>query len=90
VLGGSIDNIYPEENKKIAEKIVKTGGLLVSEYIVGTKPIPMNFPARNRIISALSDGVIIVEAKEKSGALITADFALEYGKDVYAVPRKYK
>lgn len=86
VLGNGLDTIYPPENKNLAKTIIQTGGVLVSEYMIGTKPVAMNFPARNRIISALSSGVIVVEARQKSGALITVDFALEQGKDVYAVP----
>lgn len=66
--------------------IIKAGGAVISEYVVGTKPEKLNFPARNRIISGLSDGVIVVEAREKSGTLITVDFALEQGKNIYAVP----
>lgn len=63
------------------------GGLILTEYVVGTKPKPMNFPARNRIISGLSFGVLVVEASKNSGSIITADFALEQGKNVYAIPR---
>ena len=73
----------------IADKIIEEGGAVISEYPLGTKPEKMNFPARNRIISGLSKGVIVVEAKEKSGTLITVDFALEQGRDIYVVPRKY-
>ncbi len=86
VIGNGLDNIYPYENKNLCERIIQNNGLIVTEYIIGTKPSKMNFPARNRIISGLSDGVIVVEAKEKSGALITAEFALEQGKEVFAVP----
>ena len=86
VLGNGIDSIYPKENEIIAQKILEYGGAIISEYPVGAKIEKKNFPARNRIISGLSQGVIVVEAKEKSGSLITADFALEQGKDVYAVP----
>ena len=86
VLGSGVDIIYPSENVKLAEKIIETGGCLVSEYIVGTKPLGEHFPARNRIISGLARGVIVVEATEKSGSFITVDFALEQGKNVYAVP----
>lgn len=86
VLGSGLDVIYPPENEKLAEKIVESGGCLVSEYIVGTKPLGEHFPARNRIISGLASGVVVVEASEKSGSLITVDFALEQGKNVYAVP----
>ena len=84
-----MDIVYPEENTLLANEIVKRGGAIISEYVIGTKPEKMNFPARNRIISGLSSGVVVVEAKEKSGSLITVDFALEQGRDVYAVPRKY-
>ena len=86
VLGSSIDTIYPKENRNLAIKIIKTGGCILSEYPIGSKIQPKNFPERNRIISGLSRGVIIIEASEKSGALITADFALEQGREVFAVP----
>ena len=86
VLGNGIDTIYPKENAIIAEKIIEYGGCIISEYPPKAQIERGNFPARNRIISGLSQGVIIVEAKEKSGALITADFALEQGRDVFAVP----
>ena len=86
VIGNGLDMIYPSENIWIAKKIIKTGGAIISEYPLGTKPEKMNFPARNRIISGMSKGIIVVEAKEKSGTLITVDFALEQGRDVYVVP----
>lgn len=86
VIGSGLDIIYPEENKWLYEKIVKTGGAIISEYPLGTKPLKYHFPARNRIISGLSDGVLVVEAKEKSGTLITVDFALEQGKNIFVVP----
>ena len=89
VIGSSLDIIYPFENKGLAEEIVKNGGCIVSEYPLGTKPEKMNFPARNRIISGLSNGVIVVEAKKKSGTMTTVDFALEQGKTVFTIPRKY-
>lgn len=85
VLGCGVNCCYPRSAEKLYDRILKQGGIL-SEYPPDTKPLPCLFPARNRIISALSDMVIVVEAKEKSGSLITADFALEQGKDVYAVP----
>ena len=86
VIGSGIDNIYPPENKKLVDEIVENGGAVVSEYVIGTKAEKMNFPARNRIISALSDVVIVIEAKKKSGTMITVDFALDNGKEVFAVP----
>lgn len=86
VIGSGLDYMYPYENKNLYERILKNKGLIVTEYIIGTKPSRINFPARNRIISGLSDGIVVVEAKERSGALITVDFALEHGKEVFAVP----
>lgn len=86
VVGCGLDRVYPEENKGLFNQIINQGGAIISEYVIGTKPLARNFPRRNRIISGLSDGVIVVEAREKSGTLITVDFALEQGKDVYAVP----
>jgi DNA processing protein len=85
VLGCGADICYPRENRYLYDKIPECGGIL-SEYPVGTRPIARLFPSRNRIISGLSDCVVIVEAREKSGSLITADFALEQGRNVYAVP----
>ncbi len=85
VLGCGVDVCYPAENRNLYEKILDNGGL-ISEYPPGTQPKAQLFPARNRIISALSDTIVLVEAKEKSGSLITADFALEQGKDIFACP----
>lgn len=86
VLGNGLDMIYPKENIELANEIIKSGGLIISEYPCGTRPEKINFPARNRIISGISQGIIVVEAKEKSGTLITVDFALEQGRDVFVVP----
>lgn len=85
VLGGGIDGIYPAAHQSLYHQIEETGALL-SEYGPGVQPQKHFFPARNRIISGLSQGVFVVEAGEKSGALITADFAMEQGRDVYALP----
>jgi DNA processing protein len=85
VLGSGPDVVYPETNRAAYEKIVERGAVL-SEYMPGTEPKAMHFPMRNRIISGLSRGVVVVEAGEKSGSLITADSALEQGRDVFAVP----
>lgn len=86
VVGCGLDRIYPPENRKLFDKIIDTGGIIVSEYTMGTPPLQRNFPERNRIISGISNGILVVEAKEKSGTLITVDFALEHGKDVYVIP----
>jgi len=83
VLGSGADEIYPSSNRLLARRILDSGGAILSEYPPGTPPAKWNFPARNRIISALSRSVLIVEAPQKSGALITAGFALEQGKELW-------
>ena len=85
VLGSGVDVIYPPEHRKLADAIVESGAI-ISDYPMGTQPEGINFPPRNRIISGLSLATIVIEAGERSGALITADFALEQGRDVFAVP----
>jgi DNA processing protein len=85
VLGCGIDRVYPAVHAELARRIVETG-LIVSEYEPGVEPAPWRFPARNRIIAGLSRAVVVVEARERSGALITVDFALEQGRDVLVVP----
>jgi DNA processing protein len=85
VLGSGVDQLYPQQNRTLGEAITHQGGV-ISEYALGTRPEARNFPPRNRIISGLSRGVVVVEAGTRSGALITAKFALEQGREVFAVP----
>ena len=85
ILGCGIDRVYPPENLRLFHNIEENGAI-VSEYPPGTPPLPGHFPGRNRIISGMCRGVLVVEAAEGSGSLITADFALEQGREVFAVP----
>ena len=86
VMGCGIDIIYPPEHRKLAESILDRGGALLGEIALGSAPVPENFPVRNRLIAGLSLGVVVVEAAEKSGSLITARLALEQNRQVFAVP----
>lgn len=85
VLGCGLDIVYPRENLELYRDIAEKG-LIISEFPVGTDPHPYNFPQRNRIIVTLADGVLVTEASEKSGTMISANYAIEYGKDLFAVP----
>jgi len=87
ILGSGLNYLYPPENRKLADE-VSASGALISEFALNTPPMPSNFPRRNRVISGLSMGIIVVEAAKNSGALITADCALEQGREVFALPGK--
>lgn len=86
VVANGLDTCYPPENSRLFQEIVDAGGAVVSEFPFGVRPLPQHFPARNRIIAGLARGVVVIEAAVRSGSLITADFALEEGRDVFAVP----
>lgn len=86
IWGTGVDVAYPKENEKLADQILASGGAILSEFPLGTFPAPQNFPIRNRIISGMSIGVLVIEAGEYSGTRVTARCALEQGRDVYAVP----
>ena len=86
IWGTGIDEVYPKENRKIADQIVDYGGAIITEFPLGTFPAPQNFPVRNRIISGISLGVLVIEAAEYSGTRVTARCALEQGREVFAVP----
>ena len=88
VLGGGINCIYPATNRPLADKILATGGLIISEYKPNVKPIRYFFPARNRIVAGISQGVLITEATEKSGSMHTKEYALENNRDLYVVPAR--
>ncbi len=90
VLGSGIDVIYPAENKKLVEKIVDTGGAVISEFPLGRKPDAPNFPTRNRVVSGMSKGVLVVESELTGGSMITANLALEQGREVFVVPHTIK
>ncbi len=86
VVGGGLDSIYPAEHEQMALEMVNSGGAIVSEYPVGVRPKPEHFPRRNRVISGLTRGVVVVEAARKSGAMLTVKWALEQDREVFAVP----
>ena len=86
VVGTGVDYVFPSENKQLAKDIISNGGLILSEYIPGTEAMPWNFPQRNRIISALSDAVVVIEGDLQSGAMITARFAIKQDKPLFALP----
>lgn len=88
VLGSGIDNIYPNRNKPLAKRIMESGGLILSEFPPGTKPDAKNFPGRNRIVSGMSQGVLVVESGVKGGSMITARYALDQNREVFVVPHQ--
>ena len=86
VLGSGVDQVYPPENAELYQRILDADGAIISEYLPGIPPLAGNFPARNRIISGLSQGVLLVEAAARSGAMITVRYAADQGKEIFAIP----
>lgn len=86
VIGSGFKHIYPKENKKLYSKILETGGTIITEYPPETRPNSKHFPLRNRIISALSDGILIIEGKHRSGTSITAEYGMKQGKTIFCIP----
>ncbi|MGH9962736.1 MAG: DNA-processing protein DprA, partial [Pyrinomonadaceae bacterium] len=86
VLGTGVDQVYPRDHRKLADEILERGGAVITQFPLGTPPVSENFPYRNRIISGLSLGVVVIEAAENSGSLITARLAIEQNREVFAVP----
>lgn len=86
VLGSGLNNIYPKENYELYKKILKSGGTVITEYSPETPPINTNFPKRNRIISGLSDGILVIEGKYRSGTTITGQYGLKQGKELFCIP----
>lgn len=86
VIGSGLNNIYPKENYELYKKILETGGTIVTEYPPETMPNPKNFPLRNRIVSGLSDGILVIEGKGRSGTTITGKYGLKQGKEVFCIP----
>lgn len=86
VLGSGLNNIYPKENYNLYKKILETGGTVITEYSPEVQPMSKNFPKRNRIISGLSDGILVIEGKYRSGTTITGKYGIEQGKEIFCIP----
>lgn len=86
IIGTGINHVYPKSNTQLSEQIINNGGIVISEFPLNTNAAPEHFPQRNRIIAGIGYGVLVIEAKDKSGSLITARYALEYNREIYAIP----